>query len=81
MDLNPFNNINPCGYAKLQMTQISEYVDHIQMHQVTDLLTKIFLRNVTEITSYFRRKRYNYANQSTGIVIGRSGEKVLWKSI
>jgi len=25
MDLAPFNGINPCGYARLQMTQISEY--------------------------------------------------------
>ncbi len=27
MDLSPFSYINPCGYAGLEMTQISEFVD------------------------------------------------------
>jgi lipoyl(octanoyl) transferase len=26
MDLTPFSHINPCGYAKMQMTQLSDYV-------------------------------------------------------
>ena len=26
MDLEPFHQINPCGYAGLEMTQIADYV-------------------------------------------------------
>ncbi len=34
MDISPFENINPCGYADLQCTQISEHVDSISMESV-----------------------------------------------
>jgi lipoyl(octanoyl) transferase len=34
MDLSPFLNINPCGYAGLEMTQLSEYGVNIQLHEL-----------------------------------------------
>lgn len=34
MDLAPFSNINPCGYAKLQMTQIQNYIPGITIEEV-----------------------------------------------
>lgn len=34
MDLTPFNQINPCGYERLMMTQMKEYVPDIQMTDV-----------------------------------------------
>jgi lipoyl(octanoyl) transferase len=44
MDLNPFFGINPCGFAKLQMAQISDYVHGITMADVTTRLKTIFLK-------------------------------------
>jgi lipoyl(octanoyl) transferase len=43
MDLTPFDNINPCGYAGLMMTQLSEHVTQVlppteQLHQELVLL-------------------------------------------
>jgi len=42
MDLRPFDNIDPCGYAGLQVTQLSTLginVDHLTLaHQLTDCL-------------------------------------------
>lgn len=35
MDLTPFLNINPCGYQKLEMTQIVDFVPEISMDEVT----------------------------------------------
>lgn len=34
MDLTPFSDINPCGYAKLAMTQLSDFVPDIRMDEV-----------------------------------------------
>lgn len=36
MDLTPFLGINPCGYAQLEMTQISHYVPTIQLDEVSN---------------------------------------------
>ena len=39
MDLSPFNRINPCGFSKLKMTQISEFQSNIEIHSViTDFI-------------------------------------------
>ncbi len=38
MDLKPFNDINPCGYAQLKMTQMCEFSPDIQMSAVSDNL-------------------------------------------
>lgn len=43
MDLRPFEDINPCGYAKLQMTQILDFVPEIRVEEVSKQFTKDFL--------------------------------------
>lgn len=42
MDLSPFNDINPCGFTTLEMTQISDYVEDIQLGDVANKLEKAF---------------------------------------
>lgn len=34
MDLTPFKGINPCGYQRLEMTQLKNYVNNITMADV-----------------------------------------------
>lgn len=34
MDLSPFNGINPCGFAKLEMAQISDFVSDVTLYDV-----------------------------------------------
>lgn len=46
MDLTPFNYINPCGYAGLQMTQLKQYVSHINTHEIQQLLTDNFIKQL-----------------------------------
>lgn len=41
MDLNPFKGINPCGFANMPMTQLSEYVLDVHMTDVQQRLQKI----------------------------------------
>jgi len=43
MDLTPFNDINPCGYAGLQMTQLKNYVTTINRDEVRQILTESFI--------------------------------------
>lgn len=43
MDLNPFSYINPCGYSKLQMTQIQDFVPDIKMDHVREIFIKEFI--------------------------------------
>lgn len=43
MDLKPFLNINPCGFAKLEMTQIADFHPKVQMDEVGHLLMQKFL--------------------------------------
>ena len=43
MDLNPFSGINPCGYTKLLMTQIQEFVPGISMDEVNRQFVQSFL--------------------------------------
>lgn len=43
MDLSPFNGINPCGYAGLQMTQMSALLPAITLAEVHPLLTQQFI--------------------------------------
>jgi lipoyl(octanoyl) transferase len=38
MDLSPFNNINPCGYAGLQMTQLADLGVSISLETLSDTL-------------------------------------------
>lgn len=42
MDLSPFQRINPCGYAGMQMTQISDYVSDITLEDIAPVLIQSF---------------------------------------
>ncbi|MGM9453880.1 lipoyl(octanoyl) transferase LipB [Legionella bozemanae] len=44
MDLKPFSGINPCGFAKMEMTQISHFVPDIQMDSVNQHFVQYFLQ-------------------------------------
>jgi len=43
MDLSPFQRINPCGYAGLQMTQIKAWQPHVQMQEVKQRFIQHFM--------------------------------------
>ena len=43
MDLTPFSGINPCGYAQLQMTQMSDFTSTVSIKQVGQQFTQDFL--------------------------------------
>ncbi len=34
MDLSPFKNINPCGYAGLEVTQMTDYAVNVHNHEL-----------------------------------------------
>ena len=44
MDLNPFLDINPCGFAQMQMTQISHFHPTISIEYVIEQLSQEFIR-------------------------------------
>lgn len=44
MDLNPFLGINPCGFAKMEMTQISHYYPQISLADVNQHIVHSFLQ-------------------------------------
>lgn len=50
MDLSPFRNINPCGYAGLEMCQLADFVpaEHAECEQVAPKLVHYF----TQILGY-----------------------------
>lgn len=43
MDLEPFNRINPCGYAGMAVTRLINLVDGVDRDQVKNTLTTILL--------------------------------------
>jgi lipoyl(octanoyl) transferase len=43
MDLNPFRGINPCGYATLEMTQLSQFVNNCCVDDVSQQFSRHFL--------------------------------------
>lgn len=43
MDLMPFSGINPCGYAKLVMTQLQDFIPNISVEQVSKQFVQGFL--------------------------------------
>ena len=47
MDLSPFKQINPCGYAGLKVTQLSDLVDNINLEQISQELTQLLIAHVT----------------------------------
>lgn len=44
MDLEPFNRINPCGYAGLQMTQIRQHANTVMFNDVHPILIQEFIQ-------------------------------------
>ncbi|UDG80794.1 Octanoyltransferase [Candidatus Hartigia pinicola] len=42
MDLEPFDRINPCGYAKLKMTQMCNFIPKITLSNVQDVFIHQF---------------------------------------
>ena len=40
MDLDPFKNINPCGYEGLQVTQIKDLYSNITLEKVKSVTEK-----------------------------------------
>ncbi|WP_028384632.1 lipoyl(octanoyl) transferase LipB [Legionella moravica] len=43
MDLKPFSGINPCGYAKMEMTQMSYFIPDIRLEEVSQRFEQSFL--------------------------------------
>ncbi len=52
MDLSPFQRINPCGYAGLEMTQLSDYVHGITLSDLQPVLVAAFAQQlaITEVS-------------------------------
>ncbi|WMY97534.1 MAG: lipoyl(octanoyl) transferase LipB [Arsenophonus sp.] len=42
MDLKPFDYINPCGFKKMKMTQLSEFTNNFSIKKIDSLLIKKF---------------------------------------
>ncbi|WP_423811152.1 lipoyl(octanoyl) transferase LipB [Providencia stuartii] len=42
MDLEPFNRINPCGYAQLKMTQLRDFIPNVTLQDVQPVLIEQF---------------------------------------
>ena len=48
MDLTPFKHINPCGFSKLEMTQMKDWAPGITMAQVSQVFTKCLMAYVNQ---------------------------------
>lgn len=46
MDLSPFNNINPCGYQGLSMTQLADFIPSITLADILPLFTEQFCQEL-----------------------------------
>ncbi|WP_409306359.1 lipoyl(octanoyl) transferase LipB [Pectobacterium sp. B1J-3] len=46
MDLSPFMRINPCGYAGMHMTQLSDWVPGITLNDTEPVLVKTFMQQL-----------------------------------
>jgi lipoyl(octanoyl) transferase len=51
MDLSPFRQINPCGYAGMNMAQIQDYVGNISLNQVADRFVSLLTQALGEVPS------------------------------
>jgi len=51
MDLEPFNRINPCGYAGLEVIQLSQLNDEVDLEKVQEILIKK-LCEILNFTAY-----------------------------
>ena len=48
MDLTPFQFINPCGYANLQMTQLVDFGVILETHQLAQTCASNLLKNLND---------------------------------
>lgn len=48
MDLTPFLGINPCGFAKMEMTQMSSYLPDIHFEEVSQHFEQNFLNQFNQ---------------------------------
>jgi len=46
LDTEPFLRINPCGYAGMQMSNLSDYVDNIDKQQVAQLMADHIVQEI-----------------------------------
>ncbi|MBN2885501.1 MAG: lipoyl(octanoyl) transferase LipB [Chromatiaceae bacterium] len=46
MDLEPFQRINPCGYAGLKMTQVSDFRPGVEMREAGERLVEMLCRHL-----------------------------------
>lgn len=46
LDTTPFLRINPCGYAGMKMSNLSDFVNNLDKQQVAQLLADFFVREV-----------------------------------
>lgn len=54
MDLAPFKRINPCGFKSLKMTQLRDFIQHVDLKLEKELLSSSLaqcLENITKNTS------------------------------
>ncbi len=51
MDMEPYSQINPCGYEGLEVTQIKDFVKDINVADVVDDLQQLLLKNICKISS------------------------------
>jgi len=58
MDLQPFANINPCGYPGLQMTQLSDWLPDVTLNDISET----FVGTLVETLN--RSKRANKENDA-----------------
>ncbi|XBS70918.1 lipoyl(octanoyl) transferase LipB [Acerihabitans sp. KWT182] len=62
MDLSPFLRINPCGYAGLRMTQVSDFVPGVQTDDVAPVLIESFIALLhTPATEFLPWRAADYA--------------------
>lgn len=47
MDLNPFKNINPCGYTALEMTQVKDWLPQVSYSEIEQCLQEVLQRALT----------------------------------
>ncbi|PVX42737.1 lipoyl(octanoyl) transferase [Pasteurella langaaensis DSM 22999] len=57
MDLSPFHNINPCGYAGLEMCQLADFVEPAQVN--CDLVSPKLVAHVVKILGYNTQQIFN----------------------
>lgn len=55
MDLEPYERINPCGYKDLKITQFSNLVESVEIHEIEQQFLSLLIKNLkyTEFTESY----------------------------